>query len=145
VNPVNVARVVNNPAFQRPFQILRSSYAMRNEGEWTLVATQIFNLSGGIRPTSTADRVAFLPEGQRQVNAITIYSTVPILQADGHGQESDVIIWNGNYYRVQFSKPYQSYFYSIATGFVASNAIDLESGAPIELEDGSGTIDLETQ
>jgi hypothetical protein len=115
---IDVSRVVNNPLFQVPFQLERNVYEFMNEGEYTLVATNTFNMVGGIRPASTSDRVAHLPEGQRELDAIKVFATSPLLMADGNGQESDVIIWKGRWYRVQFSKPYQSYWFAIATGFV---------------------------
>jgi hypothetical protein len=121
MNPLNLSRVVNNPALQKNFTVQRNQYQMQNEGEWTKVATQTFNAAAVITPTSGKDKAEFLPEGQRFIHAITLYSPTALLNADGNTQESDVIIWNGGYYRVQFSKPWAAiagYWFVIATGFV---------------------------
>ena len=120
MNPLDVSRVVKNPALQQSFTIQRNTYAFANEGEWTLQGTENIGAKGVVTPSSAKDRTEFLPEGQREVAAITIYSPVAINNADGNSTEADVIIWNGNYYRVQFSKPWASYGYWIvvATFFV---------------------------
>ena len=120
MNPLDVSRVVKNPALQQSFTIQRNTYAFANEGEWTLQGTENIGAKGVVTPSSAKDRTEFLPEGQREVAAITIYSPVAINNADGNSTEADVIIWNGNYYRVQFSKPWASYGYwfVVATFFV---------------------------
>lgn len=117
---INLSRVVNNPRLQSPFQIVRNLYEAMNEGEWTLVSTETYDQVGVVTPADANDVALYLPEGQRQHNAITLFSPVAIYKSDGAGQESDVIIWNGSYYRVQFSKPFEAYGYwfAIATGFV---------------------------
>lgn len=120
MNPLNVSRVVNNPALQQPFTIKRSVYAFQNEGEWTKQSTSNIAAMGVVTPSSAKDRTDFLPEGQREVAAITIYSPVAINNADGNSVEADVIVWNGNSYRVQYSKPWASYGYwfVVATFFI---------------------------
>lgn len=120
MNPINVSRVVNNPALKKPFQVQRPKYEFRNAGEWTLIATQTFQASAVITPASPADQVKYLPEGQRHSTAIMIFSPTQILMGDGNTQESDVVVWNGAYYRVQSSKPWEGYGYwfAIATGFM---------------------------
>lgn len=120
---IDVSRVINNPRLQTAFTVQRTPYSFANEGEWTAGAPTILALAGVITPAKTDDQIKYLPEGQRQANAITIYCTQPLLMANGNGQESDVVIWNGSYYRLQFSKPWQQngYYFAIATGFVHAN------------------------
>ena len=118
--PLNLSRVVNNPALQQNAQILRPRYEFLNAGEWTLVAEEIYQSKGIITPTQNRDRIAYLAEGQRELHAITLYWPTELFMADGRTQEADVIIWNGDYFRVQFSQPWQvvaGYWFAIATGF----------------------------
>lgn len=120
MNPLNVSRVVNNPAMQQSFTIQRNTYTFQNEGEWTKQGTENIGAKGIVTPSTAKDRTEFLPEGQREVAAITIYSPVAINNADGNSTEADVILWNGNSYRVQYSKPWASYGYwfVVATFFI---------------------------
>jgi hypothetical protein len=117
---IDVSRVINNPRMQTAFTIQRPSYSFANEGEWTAGAPTSLACVGIITPAKADDQTKYLPEGQRQANAITIYSTQDVLMGNGDGRESDVIIWNGNYYRVQFAKPWEQngYYFAIATGFI---------------------------
>jgi hypothetical protein len=124
MNSLNLSRVVNNPALQQNFVVQRNLYELMNEGENTLVATEMFPAVAVITPTTEKDKVAFLSEGQRELHAITIYSPVPLLMSNADGQESDVILWSGQSFRVAFSKPWQliaGYWYVIATGFASAN------------------------
>lgn len=120
MNPIDVSRVVKNPALQQPFTIQRNVYSFQNAGEWTKQSTSNIGAKGVVTPTTEKDKTEFLPEGQRELAAITIYSPVAINNADGDTIEADVIIWNGKYYRVQFSKPWSGYGYwfVVATSFI---------------------------
>jgi hypothetical protein len=100
------------------FTVERNQYDFANEGEWTLVATETYSYIGGVCPATQADQAKYLPEGQRAEMAITVRCTQPLYMSDGNGREGDIVIWNGSYYRVQFSRPYQSYHFAIATRFV---------------------------
>lgn len=114
---INIAEVVNDPDFTQPFQINRFSGSFENEGEW-VKTSQTLQRVGVIQPTKSSDALNFLPEGERQANAITIYCAEDILMGDGQDIQSDVVIWNGAQYRVAYSKPWQAngYWFAIATG-----------------------------
>lgn len=120
MNPIDVSRVVKNPALQQPFTIQRNTYAFVNAGEWTKQGTENIGAKGVVTPATEQDKTDFLPEGQREAAAIKIYSPVAINNADGDSIEADVIIWNGKSYRVGFSKPWASYGYwfVVATSFI---------------------------
>jgi hypothetical protein len=120
MNGIDVSRVVNNPRLQVDggFQVVRNVYDYANEGEWTLAATETYTYTGDVCPAPQADKVKYLPEAQRAEMAVTVHCTQPLYMADGNGQEGDIVVWRGNSYRVQFSKPYRSYHFAIATRFV---------------------------
>lgn len=140
---IDVSRVVKNPKLQQPFTIQRNTYAFANEGEWTLVTALTLAAKAVIIATSEKDRAEYLSEGQRQSNAITLYCPTPINKADGNSLESDIILWRGGYYRVQFSKPYDpyGYWFAIATGFVAPDDV-IVTPPPSGGGGGGGSADM---
>jgi hypothetical protein len=77
-------------------------------------------MTGNVQPATQNDILNFLPEGERQSNAIRIYAAGMLVMGNGDDKQSDVIIWNGDYYRVAFSKPWDAfgYWFAIAVGFV---------------------------
>ncbi len=116
---IDVSELLSDPDFAQPFTIQRTTGGFANEGEYSTADPTDIPAFGVIQPASSADMVRFLPEGERQKNTISIWSPVLIQMADGQGQESDVIIWQGQYYRVAFSKPWQTqgYWFAMAVGF----------------------------
>jgi len=117
---VNVSVALRHPRLSQAFQIRRmtGAYAASSEGVYTETPS-VLNRRGVIQPTSQQDRVAYLPEGVRQDDAITVFSTEDILMADAVSQPSDIVLWQGRTYRVAFSKRYDQhgYWFSIAVGF----------------------------
>lgn len=116
---VNVAELVQDPELAQPFTIERYVGSFANEGEYSQTPT-VLQRFGVIQPTKADDLIKYLPEGERQGNAISIYCKDDIFMADGNGQQSDVIIWQGDYHRVAFSKRWNmhGFWFAIATGFV---------------------------
>lgn len=142
---LDVSRVVKNPRLQQPFRIQRNTYIFADEGEWKLANTDFLTAVGVVTPTQEKDRAQYLSEAQRQLNAITIYSPTEIRKADGESQESDIVIWRGGYYRVEFSKPFDpyGYWFAIATGFVppADSVIGPPTGGTVTRYNLSPTSD----
>ncbi|MES2587007.1 MAG: hypothetical protein V4536_08820 [Pseudomonadota bacterium] len=114
---IDISEVINDPDFTQPFQINRMFGSFVNEGEW-LDSPVTLERIGVIQPTKANDALQFLPEGERQSNAITIYCTQDVLMGDGQNQRSDTVLWNGSQYRVAYAKPWQQngYWFAIATG-----------------------------
>ena len=104
----------------RPFQLVRKlTGAFANEGEWQ-TTEQTLDRFGVVQPAKADDLLKYLPEGERQGNFITIYCNQDVLMGNGSDQQSDVVVWRGDYYRVAFSKPWEQhgYWFAIAQGFV---------------------------
>lgn len=107
---INLSEIVLNPAFAQPFQIKRLSGTFANEGEFTETNTTI-DRYGVIQPAKPDDVLKFLPEGERQGNAIMVHCADEVRMGDGVGLRSDIILWHGEQYRVAFAKPWQDYGY----------------------------------
>ena len=117
---INIGRVVQDPRFAQAFQVKRQSAGtFANEGEFSTVET-VLDRFGVVQPSKADDLIKFLPEGERQGNFITIYCNQDVLMGNGKDQESDVVVWRGDYYKVAFSKPWDihGYWFAIAQGFV---------------------------
>lgn len=118
---IDVSEVVSDPDFQTPLHITRTAPGTTNDdGVFIPGLPQDFDIMACTQPAKPADMIAQYPEGERQVNAIKIYSPVPILMADGNGQQSDILIWQGQPYRVDKSMPWgvSGYWFVMASGFV---------------------------
>lgn len=116
---INLSQVVNNPRLAQSFSIERvAGGAFAGEGKWTEGTPSTLPRFGVITPSKANDLITYLPEGERQNNVITIYCSEDILMADGQGQESDYVLWEGGRYRVAFSKPWQvqGYYFALAVG-----------------------------
>lgn len=85
------------------------------EGVWvdnpTASPTDVFS---NIQPSSTADVMKYLPEGERTNKSVTVYSPVAVSMGDGDTTKADLILWQGNTYRVQFSELWNQYGYWFA-------------------------------
>lgn len=100
------------------FSVLRPAVGTMVEGRYTEGAQTTLSRTGMIQPTSTQDAINFLPEGERQKNAITIFCVDDINMGDGMGVRPDEIVYDDQTYRVAFSKNYKhyGYYWAIAVG-----------------------------
>lgn len=117
---IAVSEVVSDPELAQAFQVKRQSAGtFANEGVFSTTETTLDRF-GVVQPSKSDDLLKFLPEGERQGNFITIYCAQDVLMGDGKDQQSDVVIWRGDYYRVAYSKPWDAhgYWFAIAQGFV---------------------------
>lgn len=116
---IDVAELMDDPDFASEFQIKRHVGAFAEEGEFSTAET-LLDRVGVVQPAKADDVVRYLPEGERQGNHIAIWCAEDVLMANGSDRESDVVVWDGEYYRVAFSKQWKlhGYWFAIATGFV---------------------------
>ena len=114
---ISVSHVLTNPNFTTDFTIERKTGTWSN-GIYTLGEPTVINRNGAIQPSSN-DELQFLPEGERQNNAISIWCNQEIRMGDGVGINSDVIVYNGGRYKVQFMQDWSAngYWFAIATGW----------------------------
>lgn len=118
---VNVARAIRHPGLRQSFTVERQTGAFQGEGRYVLTPT-VIQMTGIVQPTSAADRMNLLPEGQRQSASISIWSTVELRVSDGISDESDVVIWQGGKYRLMFVKHWELHGYWFAIGVAYTNA-----------------------
>lgn len=115
---INIAEILYDPLFLQPYQVERQTGEFSGDGEYA-VTSEILDRNGCIQPASSTDVINFLPEGLRGEEAIRIWDKESLLMRDGVSDLPDIIHWQGNKYRVGYSKPYSSYGYwfIIATRF----------------------------
>lgn len=115
---LNVSFVMNDPRFAQTIPLIRASGVRLPDGNYQK-STSNLTIKCVVQPSKADDVLKYLPEGERQDNAISIHSATEIRMGDGNGQESDVVIWNGGHYRVAFAKNWKDfgYWFAIAQGF----------------------------
>lgn len=115
---IEISDLLSDPDFAQEFTIRRESGSFV-EGEW-IKATTTLDGFGVIQPISEADMLAFVPEGERQNNWISIWCMDEIRQGNARELMSDIIVWRGETYRVAKAKHWetQGYFRAYAKGFV---------------------------
>lgn len=115
---IDVSELIDDPDFATTFTVKRRSGTFANEGKYTTTETTLTK-AGVVQPASADDQVKYLPEGERRQHAIRVWCRDEIQMADGKGKESDVVVWNGNQYRVGFSQPWSvhGYWFAIAVGY----------------------------
>ena len=96
---IDVSELIDDPDFATTFQVRRRTGSFANEGAYSTTETTLTK-TGVIQPASQDDRVAYLPEGERTLDAIRIWCRDEIQMADGKGKQSDVVVWNGQHHRV---------------------------------------------
>lgn len=113
---IDVSDIVAWPDIQDEFTVLRYEVGSMVEGRYTEGARTDIARTGVIQPTSAQDAINFLPEGERQKNAITIYCAQDLQMGDGMGIRPDEVMYDGQTYRIAFSKNFKRYGYWFAIG-----------------------------
>lgn len=110
---IDVSDIINDPDFAQPFSILRSSGAFVSGG-WQNITTTV-NSSGVIVPATEQD-IAQVPEGDRVTGMISVHTTAKLFQTHTGSQPglSDVLLWNGDRYRILKLFPYQDFGFTKA-------------------------------
>lgn len=118
---IDVFELMDDTDFATTFIVRRANPddGFANEGEWVPGTPVERERVGIVQPAKPHDKVDYLPEGERDVSAINVWSKCELRKSDGAGQESDIILFNGNTYRVAGCKPWQcnGFWYAIATEF----------------------------
>lgn len=115
---LNVSEVMTDPDFAQQFQVIRFGGGFANEGEYTQTPSAPITMTGVIQPAKDDDIVLFQAEGERLGNLIVVYCAQEIRESDAKSQESDIIIWHSNQYRVLKARQWRDFGYwkAIADG-----------------------------
>lgn len=108
---INVAGLLRDPDFAQPFTVIRSVGSFANEGEYVRVQSPGVTFFGVIQPAKQQDVARFMPEGARLNNLIVVYCQQEIQRADAIAQESDIIVWRNQQYRVVESRLWRDHGY----------------------------------
>ena len=106
---INVGRVLLNPKFLVEITRSRPTVTLGHGG----VATRTYSdtiFKANVQPAGV-DAIKMLPEGIRLDNVIVLYSRDEIATADAKSTESDLVQWNGGWYRVFKVRHWEAYGY----------------------------------
>lgn len=112
---IDISDIVGDPDFTQTITVQRvtGAYVPGGEGEITKTEATLTRRAV-VQPATADDVVQYLPEGERTDQAIRIWCTQDIRMSDGALIYSDVVVWQGQRYRVEFSKPWQQHGYWFA-------------------------------
>ena len=80
------------------------------DGEWMQAGKVIINIYANIQPSLLSYQSKMLPEGEREKEAIAIFSNHHLYTArTGSSLEADLILYRGAYWKVVVSKPYNNF------------------------------------
>jgi hypothetical protein len=101
---LDVSDVLDDPDFNSPFSLIRSTAAVDDTGTNVVTTAAPVTVIGVIQPTAGTD-LNRLPDAARQYGAIVIYTRFP-LNLDAPGVEADKLIWAGCTYTVMTCSPW---------------------------------------
>jgi hypothetical protein len=115
---IDVSEIVSDPDFAQPFVIKRSNGSWQLGG-WQDTITTV-NSYGAQQP-ATAQDLKEIPEGDRILGSVKVWSTQPMYvtrrgTGPNDGGLSDIIVWQGEDYRIAGILPWNEngYYKAIA-------------------------------
>jgi hypothetical protein len=116
---IDVSEVMNDEEMgAQPITIRRPTTTTDATGLTT--ATYVDQRATALVQPATPFEIQILPEGSREGNIISVWTTTPIRISDAKSIESDIVIVCGNSYRcIKLDpRPAAGYFRAFAEGFV---------------------------
>lgn len=118
---IDVSSIINDPDFVQPFELIRVTVNLAN-GRATETRSAPVPLTGIVLPAKLDD-INALPEGERRIGSIAVYSLTELKLAsqesnpDGSFDKADEYIYNGDYYHLVSLRYYAQcvLWYGIAT------------------------------
>ena len=102
---IDVSDIIYDPDFVVDFQRIQVTGSFTN-GNWTAVESAPSNMQGIILPANL-DVLKVLPEGERDLESVKIYSLVQLNMGDDQETtQPDIILYLGAAYRVAWSRYY---------------------------------------
>lgn len=119
---IDVSEIIGDPDFNTTIHVVRpAAGAFQDEGVWTPggSATE-YDQIVIVQPAKKDDLVKYVPEGERQNDAVQVWANPGLNMSDGNGLDSDTFIYNGGNYRVAFTKKWDDngFRWSIGVGYV---------------------------
>jgi hypothetical protein len=117
---VDVSELMSDAEFMRTISLRRPSVHLANEGEEIASYGADVDISASVQP-ATAQEVASLPEGERgSGRVVKVYSSTELKRTDGKTTIADVIIVDGESFRVVGVEPWgvHGYFKVLAAEFI---------------------------
>lgn len=124
---IDVSDVVNDPDLCSNFQILQMFGKFTPDG-WTITQSTLVNTFGAVRNMSGKD-LEMIPEADRVREAVSFRTTTALYETNetSSNRISDILIWQGNQYKILTVKNYseQGYWLAIAHRLPQSSFIAL--------------------
>lgn len=100
---IEMSELISDPDFAGSISIIRETVALI-EGAATTQQQRFDGISAIVQPATQADILTFAEEGERQGNWISVWCEQELRQGDGQDLYSDVIVYDGQYYRIAKAK-----------------------------------------
>lgn len=97
---------------KRNYIVLRSTVGEYVDGEWVETIKLEFTIRANIQPSMASYRTQLLPEGDRNKEAISVFSNDWLYTARSGVEEAlkgDLVFYRGGYWEVVVSRPYGNF------------------------------------
>lgn len=128
---LDLSDIVTSPEFRQTIEIIRDSGGQWYKGIYSKTTETIYTT--GVISATNEREIEMIPEGDRGSETKEVHTIIPLYTARGGtiGLDADVIVWNGERYKVVKVQNSGDYGYWKAT----ISKIDTEDA--IQNEDGS--------
>lgn len=115
---IDVSSIINDPDFNLPFSRISVVGSYDASDNWSTQPATPENMNGIVLP-SKLDELKFLPEGERLAGSISVYCLTELQMGDGQTKQADLIEFQGQWYRVAFTRYYAqcSLWYAICVRY----------------------------
>lgn len=97
---LDLSDIVTSPEFRQTIEIVRDAGGSWYQGSYTKTTETIY--TQGVVSATNEREIEMLPEGDRGSETKEVHTIIPLYTARGGsiGRDADMIIWNGEQYKV---------------------------------------------
>lgn len=97
---LDLSDIVTSPEFRQTIEIIRDQGGEWFKGKYTRTSTTIYTT--GVVSATNDREIDMIPEGDRGSETKDVHTIIPLYTARGGsiGREADIIVWNGEHYKV---------------------------------------------
>lgn len=128
---LDLSDIVTSPEFRQTIEIIRDFGGSWYQGKYTK-STQTLYTTGVVSATNERE-IDMIPEGDRGTETKEIHTIIPVYTSRGgsNGLDADIVVWNGERYKVvkvQNSGDY-GYWKAVISKINTEDAIQDENGS----------------
>lgn len=128
---LDLSDIVTSPEFRQTIEIIRDTGGSWFQGKYTKTNQTIFTT--GVVSATNEREIDMIPEGDRGTEMKEIHTIIPVYTARGGsiGLDADIVVWNGERYKVTKVQNSGDYGYWKATisKINTDDAIQNENGS----------------